>query len=116
MIDTLVILIIVFLTLTFVWRQIIHPKPKLTHAESDRLHNDDVCCIDVRDFITSHRDPVEKAVNIPLAYLKRELKQKEDLWDKDKDILIVCDDRRTAVMASRMLTKKTQGTIYYTTC
>lgn len=71
------------------------------------------CVIDIRDFITSNRNPIAEAENIPLSYLGRSTKEQAPC---NKDILFVGHDYQSVKMAAKIVKKhaKHQRGFYYT--
>ncbi|MCA1023956.1 rhodanese-like domain-containing protein [Halobacillus litoralis] len=98
--------ILLFLTTLFYYARKSSPKPYFTQSAS----GEDVCVIDIRDYIIAHRSPYPGAENIPLNYLPRALKER---FDCTKDILVISDNKRAARMAARMIRKKKRNAVYY---
>jgi hypothetical protein len=100
-------------TLLFVlmWR-FVYPNLYLKRIEKDLVQNDHFCKIDIRDFISSHRAPMNDAENIPLSYLPRTLKEKTPC---DKDVVIIAENQKAARIAARMLKKQVKKQLYYYT-
>lgn len=88
----------------------LYKKSSLKPFNRQLISDDDLCVIDIRDYISAHRSPYPGAENIPLSYLKRALKER---FDCTKEILLITDDKRGAKLAARMIRKKQSKSIYY---
>lgn len=98
--------IIIFLTTLFYYKR----RSSLKSYFEQSYSEDNVCVIDIRDYIIAHRSPYPGAENIPLNYLSRALKER---FDCTKDILVISDNKRAARMAARMIRKKKGKAVYY---
>ncbi|WP_053362234.1 hypothetical protein [Bacillus sp. FJAT-27251] len=47
------------------------PVPGIYHTDCNKINTANVKVIDIRDFNVSYNDPVEGAINLPVAYLHR---------------------------------------------
>ena len=65
------------------------------------LKNEQVALLDVRNFQSAHKHSVEKAINIPLAYLHRNTQQ-----FVGQSIIIVADEKVEVNLSARILKKK----------
>lgn len=84
-------------------------KPKkLMNEES--LVAEDFCLIDIRDYISAHRFPYPGSENIPLSYLRREMKER---FSCQKKILLITDDVRGAKVATKLIRKRQNQSVYY---
>jgi rhodanese-related sulfurtransferase len=95
----------------YVIRNFILPYAYLKPIEQTHVNSNDYCTIDIRDYSTFHNTPIEEAINIPLSVLHRSV-EKEDC---DKNIVVVSDDTKGALMAARILKKAKKKPVFYYT-
>jgi rhodanese-related sulfurtransferase len=93
------------------FRSFIFPLFYTKEIRQELVNNNDYCTIDVRDYSVFHRTPTEQAKNIPLSILHRSVNEE----DCDKEIVVVSDDTKGALMAARILNKAKKKPIYYYT-
>jgi hypothetical protein len=110
--ETIWIWITVALAALFLWQNVIFPQFYMKRISKDRIEGDGYYLIDVRDFITFHRNPVQRANNIPLSYLSREVSKS---GFGDQKIVIIADGRRAARMAAKIIQKQSKRPVYYLT-
>ncbi|MBU8908722.1 hypothetical protein [Desertibacillus haloalkaliphilus] len=95
LIGSIVIVILIFLYNRYV------PIMGLEHIELETIDQDRSTLLDVRDFSAAYHQPVEGAINIPLAYLKR--------YYRDvgaEDVYILSAETIDVNMSGRLLSKK----------
>ncbi len=84
----------------------------LKSVQQECINQHDFCKIDVRDYHSSYRNPFDNVTkNIPLSYLSRTTKEEVVC---DKDIIVIAESKLAAVMATRILKRRTKRFIYYT--
>ncbi|TCP26645.1 hypothetical protein EV207_11978 [Scopulibacillus darangshiensis] len=113
MTTTISILIIVIAIAGLVFRGQRVKRLGLKKLPIECLDKSKHCLIDIRDFITSHNEPVKGAENIPLSYLKRSTKDKAIC---NRMVVLITDNQRAARSAARIMKKHshTTGGCYYT--
>jgi hypothetical protein len=108
-------LLAVFLLLVlvgfYILRTFILPRSYVKPIEQGSVNTNDYCTIDIRDYNASYRMPIEEAKNIPLSILHRSV-AKENC---DKNIVVVSDDTKGALIAARIIKKATKKPIFYYT-
>lgn len=108
---TLILVATAGLILLWAWYELL-PNIYLKRIEEDCVRQGDYCVIDVRDYILAHRQPHQKAENVPLCYLRRQVEEEGICM---KNVVVVAEDRKAAKMATRILTKKSRQPVYYVT-
>jgi rhodanese-related sulfurtransferase len=95
----------------YIVRNYVLPYAYLKPIEQTNVNSNDYCTIDIRDYSTFHNTPIDEAINIPLSVLHRSV----DKEDCDKNIVVVSDDTKGALMAARILKKAKKKSVYYYT-
>ncbi|MFC7322120.1 rhodanese-like domain-containing protein [Halobacillus campisalis] len=104
------VIILFSITLLFILLRDFYQKNVVKPLTRQKVSGDEFCVIDIRDYISAHRSPYPGAENIPLSYLPRALKER---YECTKNILLVTDDKRGAMLAARIIRKKRHKSIYY---
>ncbi len=100
------------LGLLAVWQVYIKPSLHIKEFKGNITDCGRYCLIDIRDFISAYRRPAEAAQNIPLPYLQREAKSNAVC---QQDIVLICEGRRAARIAARILNRYGKNEIFYVT-
>lgn len=90
-----------FLIVIFVLYHRYVPVRGIRCMSKKRVNSSDFKIVDVRDYTQSYADSIDGAVNIPLAYLKREYEELEK-----ENIVIVASNHVEKNISTRFLTKK----------
>lgn len=110
--ETVILGLIIIFVIASMWRNLVSPFFYMKRIEKNRIDDEAYCLIDVRDFITFYRSPTDKAKNIPLSYLPREVRGDAIC---DKEVVVIADGTRAAKMAARIINKQIKKPIYYVT-
>lgn len=109
----MIVEIILALAVLYILFSYLMPYWKLKTIRQECINQDDYCMIDVRDYHFAYRNPYTVGTkNIPLSYLSRASREEEVC---DKDIVVIAESRLAAVMAARILKRRTKRFIYYVT-
>ncbi|OZM56113.1 hypothetical protein CIB95_13470 [Lottiidibacillus patelloidae] len=102
---------LLFIVLIYFIRNFVVPYAYLKPIEKTSVNSNDYCTIDIRDYSEVHRTPIDDAVNIPLSILHRSVNSEEC----DKNIVVVSDGTKGALMAARIIKKAKKKPVYYYT-